>query len=86
MTNACDITDATCEIIRPPSFLPPEMFGERSVNGRGCESAVCQPLLLCSAASANAHKVELIPGLDAINVRDIILSCDVHACDIPLLL
>eukprot|EP00964_Phaeocystis_antarctica_P088912 scaffold56617_cov38-Phaeocystis_antarctica.AAC.1 len=47
------------------------MFGERSLNGRevavtGQPSAVCQPLLLCSAASANAHIVELIPGLDAV--------------------
>ena len=47
------------------------MFGERSSNGRevavtGQPSAVCQPLLLCSAASANAHIVELIPGLDAV--------------------
>jgi len=71
MTNACDITEDTCEIICPPSFLPPEMFGERSSNGRevavtGQPSAVCQPLLLCSAASANAHIVELIPGLDAV--------------------
>ena len=71
MTNACDITEDTCEIIGPPSFLPPEMFGERSSNGRevavtGQPSAVCQPLLLCSAASANAHIVELIPGLDAV--------------------
>ena len=32
----------------------------------GQPSAVCQPLLLCSAASANAHIVELIPGLDAV--------------------
>eukprot|EP00964_Phaeocystis_antarctica_P147799 scaffold114507_cov37-Phaeocystis_antarctica.AAC.1 len=64
-------------------FFVCQRTGERSSNGRevavtGQPSTVCQPLLLCSAASANAHIVELIPGLDAVE-HETTAGCSRHS-------